>query len=281
MLEEHGGLPLPLSEQSAPPDRQELWQCPQGAPSGLGGEPVSVAQVPHRLPLGEPLSRAASFFPSASGLTPVGWAAAVGPEPGCVAGAGAAFVPGASVSGVPKGRSHLVSSPLGSIGPFIGKRGPGLGEVCALRRPSVPIGVCGTQGAGLSRWQLLSSLSCSPVFPTTTPKARCRCPRFAGEDPGLEERPVRSHSRRVAAVGFEPRPVHIHSWVFCFFFLPFYPPSLLCCSPQTKPISGISHFKGIWDVTWGLSGRRIAFSPNLAEGDLARTRKVAGTRGRD
>lgn len=148
----------------------------------------------------------------------------------------------------------------------------------ALRLPSVPSRVCGTW-EGLSRWWLPSSFSCS-AFLTTTPKARRCCPHFAGGEPGLEEGPVRSHTQWVAAVGFEPRPVHIRSWVF-FFFLPFYPTSLLCCSPQTKPISGIPHFKGIWNVTWGLSGYRIAFSPNPTEGDLARTRKVAGTRGRD
>lgn len=65
------------------------------------------------------------------------------------------------------------------------------------------------------------------------------------------------------------------------FFLSHYPTSLPCCSPQTKLMSGIPYFKGIWNVTWGLSAYRTAFSPNLAEGDLARTRKVAWTRGRD
>lgn len=120
MSEEHSWLSLPLSEQSATPDRQGLWQCPEELLQDLGVSLFLLLRSPPPVPWGA--SEQSRLLPPFSlRAHPVGWAAAVGPEPGCVAGAGACFVLGASVSCIPKVRSHLVSFPLGSIRPFIAR----------------------------------------------------------------------------------------------------------------------------------------------------------------
>lgn len=115
MSEERSWLSLPLSEQSATPDRQGLWQCPEELLQDLGVSLFLLLRSPPPAPWGA--SEQSRLLPPFSlRAHPVGWAAAVGPEPGCVAGAGACFVLGASVS-----------FPLGSIRQTVYcKRDPGL-----------------------------------------------------------------------------------------------------------------------------------------------------------
>lgn len=253
---------------------------PRGAPSGLGGEPVSVAQVPpHRPPLGEPLSRAASFLPLVSGLTP--WAGL----PQWVLSQDAWLGPGLALCWERLSRASLRSGLIWSPSPWDPSDRPLIAreiqvfERCLLSVFPQSLAECAARGKGSVDGGCRHRSRVLPSSPQLQ-KRGAAVPTLQVENPawrrGLSG-PTLSGSQQ-----WDLNPGLFTSAVgFFFFFLPFYPTSLLCCSPQTKPISGIPHFKGIWNVTWGLSGYRIAFSPNPAEGDLARTRKVAGTRGRD